>query len=82
MRGGGSSPRGCLKNIGQPVADVLQEKHPNMGVPPVEKPTCAALEEYEEVLETVPPELSEDDVTWVASSISGTNEALGVEAPG
>ena len=37
--------------IGQPVGDVLQDKHPDMRVPPVENPTCAAFENYKEVLE-------------------------------
>ena len=41
-----------------------------MCVPPVENPTCAAFEEYEEVPETVPLDFSEDDVMWVASKIS------------
>ena len=31
------------------VADVLQEKHPDMFVPPVENLTRAAFEDYEEV---------------------------------
>ena len=33
-------------NTGQPVADILQEKHPNMHVPPVENPMCAAFDSY------------------------------------
>ena len=42
-----------------------------MRVPPVENPTCAAFEEYEEVPETVPLDFMEDDLTWVTSNISG-----------
>ena len=42
-----------------------------MRVLPVENPTCAAFEEYKEVMETVPLDFMEDDVTWVASKISG-----------
>ena len=64
---------------GQPVADVLWEKHPDMRVPSVENPTCAAFEEYEKVPEMVPLDLSEDDVTWVASKLSGTAGELGSE---
>ena len=41
---------------------------------------CAAFEEYEEVLETVPLDLSEDDVIWVISRLSGANGALRVES--
>ena len=36
-----------------------------MRVPPVENPTCAAFEEYEDVPKTVPLDFTEDDVTWV-----------------
>ena len=32
----------CTKT-GRPVADVLREKHPDMRVPPVENPICAAF---------------------------------------
>ena len=69
----------CTKN-GQPVADVLQEKHPDMCVPPVENPGCAAFEGYGDVPETVPLDFTEDDVTWVASKLSGAAGALGAEA--
>ena len=51
-----------------------------MRVPPVENPMCAAFEEYEEVPETVPLDFTEDDVTWVASKLSGAAGALGAEA--
>ena len=46
----------------------------------MENPTCAAFEEYEEVPETVPLDFTEDDVTWVASKLSGAAGALGAEA--
>ena len=48
-----------------------------MRVPPVGKPTCAAFEEYEDITETVPLNFTEDDVTWVASKLSGAAGALG-----
>ena len=38
-----------------------------MRVPPVEKPTREAFEEYEDVPETVPLDFTEDEVTWVVS---------------
>ena len=47
---------------------------------PVYNRTCADLEEYEEVPETVPLDFTEDDVTWVTLKISGAAGALGVEA--
>ena len=55
----------CTKT-GQPVAEVLREKHPDMRVPPVEDPTCAAFEKYGEVPEMLPLNFTEDDATWVA----------------
>ena len=51
-----------------------------MHVPPMENPTCAALEEYEDVPETVPLDFTEDDVMWVTSKLSGAAGALGAEA--
>ena len=60
--------------------DVLWERHPDMCVPPVENSTCAAFEEYEEMLETVPLGFTEDDVVWVASKLLGAAGALVVEA--
>ena len=51
-----------------------------MRVPPVENPVCSAFDKYGDVPETVPLDFPEDDVTWVASMISGAAGALGVEA--
>ena len=64
---------GCLlpdeqcNKTGRLVSEVLREKHLDMRVPPVEKTTCAAFEEYENMPETVPLDFTENDVTWVAS---------------
>ena len=41
---------------------------------------CAAFEKYGEAPETVPLDFTEDDVTWVASNLSGAAGALGAEA--
>ena len=41
---------------------------------------CAAFEQYEEVPETVPLDSTENDITWVASKLSGAAGVLGVEA--
>ena len=77
---------GCLlpddqcTNTGRPVAEVLQENHPDMCVPPMENPTCAAFKNYGEVTETVPLDFTEDDVMWVASKLSGAVGTLGAEA--
>ena len=51
-----------------------------MHVPPEENLTCADFEDYEEVPKTVPLDFTEDDVTWVASKLSGEAGALGAEA--
>ena len=45
------------------IAEVLQEKHLDTQVPPVENRMCAAFKEYREVPETVPLNFTEDDVT-------------------
>ena len=50
-----------------------------MQVFPVENPTCTAFEEYGEVPEMVPLDFIEDDVTWVASKLSGAADVLGVK---
>ena len=53
---------------------------PIHSIPPMENPACADFEEYEGVHETVPLGFTEDDITWVASKISGAAGALGSEA--
>ena len=67
------------KKTGQPVAEVLWEKHPNMHAPRAENPKCAAFEEYEDVPDTVALNFTEDDVMWVASNLSGAAGAMGAE---
>ena len=69
----------CTKT-GRPVAEVFQEKHLDMRVPLVENLTCAAFGDYGEVPETVPLDFMKDDVTWVASKLSGAAGVLGAEA--
>ena len=49
-----------------------------MSIPPVENPTCAALEEYEEVPQTVSLEFTEDDVTFRGSCGFAGDGGLGV----
>ena len=51
-----------------------------MRVPPAENPACAPFKEYGEVPKKVPLNFTEDDVTWVASKLSGAAGALGAEA--
>ena len=75
-----SPPGYKYTKTGRSVAEVLREKHPDMRVPPVENPTFAFFEEYEEVPETVPLDFTEDEVTWIASKLSGAEGALGAEA--
>ena len=47
---------------------------------PVGNLTWAAVEEYEQAVETVPLKFTEDNIMWVASKLSGTAGALGAEA--
>ena len=79
-RGGGLLPGYICTKIGRPVVDVLQEKHPDICLPPMENPTYAAFKEYKKVLETIPLDFLEENVTWVASKFSGAAGALGAEA--
>ena len=69
----------CTKT-GRPVAEVFWEKHPDMCVPPVENLACAAFEEYEDMSKAVSLDFTEDEITWVASKLSGSAGALGGEA--
>ena len=78
--GGCLLPYDQFTKTGQPVAEFLQEKHPDTRVPPVENPTCAAFEDYGEVLETVPLNFTEDDATWFVSKLSSATGTLGAEA--
>ena len=78
--GGFLLPGGKCTKTGRPVADVLREKHPDMRVPPLENLACVAFEEHEDVPETVPINFTENDVTWVASKLSGAAAVLGAEA--
>ena len=81
MEGGGCIlPDDKCTKPRRPVAEVLQEKHPGIRVPPVENPACASFKEYGEVPKTVPLHFTEDDITWAASKVSGTVGALGAEA--
>ena len=73
-------PEELCNKTGIPVAEVLREKHPYMQVPSMENPICALFEEYKDLPETTPLIFTEDDVTWVASKISGAAGTLGVEA--
>ena len=77
--GGGLLLDDQYTKTGRPFAEVLQEKHLDMWVSPVGKPTCAAFEEYEGVPETVPLDFTEYDVMWVASNLSGAAGTLGAE---
>ena len=77
---GGLLPDDQCTKTGRPVAEVLRENHPDMHVPHVENPTCAAFKKYEDVPKTVPLDFTEDDVTWVTSKLFGAAGVLGAEA--
>ena len=68
-----------MHKTGRLFAVFLQEKHPDMRVAPVKNPACSAFEEYEDVPKTAPIDFTEDDVTWVASTLSRAAGALGSE---
>ena len=80
-KGEGASSRG--KNAQKPGYRLQMSSGRSiraLRVPPAKNPACAAFEEYGEVPETVPLNFTEDDVTWVASKLSGTAGALVAEA--
>ena len=76
-RGGCFLPDDQYTKTGQPVAEVFREKHPDIRVPPVKNPACPAFEKYGDVPETVLLDFTENDFTWVASTLSGAAGALG-----
>ena len=47
-----------------------------MCVPPVDNTSCAAFDEYEDVPKTLPLDFMVDDLTLVASNISGAAGVL------
>ena len=53
---------------------------PGHACTPCGNPACADLEKYGDVHETVPLDFTEEDVTWVASKLSGAAGALGAES--
>ena len=68
----------CTKT-GRPITEVLRKKHPDMCVPPMENPACAAFEKYGEVPKTVPLDFNEDDVTWFVLKLFDGAGVLGAE---
>ena len=64
----------------RPVVEVLQQKHLDMQVTPMENLMCVTFEKYEDVPEMVPLEFTEYDAMWVESKLSGAVGALGAEA--
>ena len=73
-------PEDLCTKTGRLLPEVLRKKHLGMHVPPIENLTCESFEEYEDVPKTVPLDFTEDDVTWVASKLSGAAGVLGAEA--
>ena len=78
--GGCCLPGEVCTKTGQPFADFIWEKHLDMRVSPVENPTCTAFDEYKEVPEIMLLDFSEENITWVASKLSGAAGVLGEEA--
>ena len=70
--GWGFLPSGDFcNNAGRPVAEVLWEKHSDMHVPPVEKPTCGAFKDYKYLPKMVPLDFTKEYMMWVVSKLSG-----------
>ena len=45
----------------------------------MKNPACTPFKKYGGVTKTVPLDFEEDDITWVASKLSGAAGALGAE---
>ena len=69
-----------ITNATKPGDSLQRSSRISTRSPPVEKLTCAAFEEYEEVPETVPLDFMKDDVTWVVSNLSVAAGELGADA--
>ena len=54
-----------------PVMEALKEKHPEMRIQDFTNPGYSSFGEYEQDPDVVPLEISEEDVQWVASKLSG-----------
>ena len=66
--------------MGNQLQRSSREKHPDMRVPYAENPTWAAFKEYEDITKTVSLDLTENDVTSIASKLVGVAGVLGAEA--
>ena len=78
--GGCFLPDDQFTKSGLTVAEVIQEKHPDMRLPTVENPTFAAFKAYGKVPGTVSLDNTKDDATWLASKLSSPADAPGAEA--
>ena len=52
---------------GQPLMEVLREKHPSLSTPDLSNPACTYLEGYNEDPDVFTLEIYEEDVQWVAT---------------
>ena len=69
----------CTKT-GRPVIDVLRDKHPDLMIPRIDEEDWAFFEEYEECLDSVPVDCTEEIVEGMASKMRGGAVLSGVDA--
>ena len=62
---------------GQPVIDVLRDKHPVMRTPCMLDWKWSSFEDYAENPDVIPLNISEEDVMWVAGKLSGASGPSG-----
>ena len=69
--GGVMHPEDADTKSGRKVIDVLREKHPEMMIPGLDEEGWASFESYDECLNSVPVDCTEETVEEVAGKLSG-----------
>ena len=65
---------------GRPVIKVLEEKHPAMHIQDLTYPECSSFEKYKQDPDVVHLQISEEDLQWVATHITGAARPSGMDA--
>ena len=69
-----------MKKGEKPVIQVLREKHPNIHIPNINDPECASFEDYDEVPDPLPTQITADMVEQTASKLRGAGGPSSVDA--
>jgi hypothetical protein len=69
--GGVLQPEDDCTKTGRRVIDVLRDKHPDLMIPDLEREDWASFEAYDECLDSVPVDCSEEVVSEIANKLHG-----------